>query len=183
MSSLAFHETAVAGAFRVTSEKVHDARGAFGRTFCRATFVEAGLELPIEQCSVSFNEHAGTLRGMHLQASPFEEVKLVRCTRGRIFDVVLDLRPTSPSFLRWAGVELDADAHDALYIPRGCAHGFLTLEPKSEVFYQISPAFESGAARGFRFDDPAFRIVWPRAPAVISDRDRTFADFSPTTAP
>ena len=178
MSSPAFHETGVLGAYRVVPEKIHDERGVFARTFCRQTFIDAGLALPSEQCSISFNEHARTLRGMHYQAAPFEEVKLVRCTRGRIFDVALDLRPDSPTYLRWAGVELSAESHEALYVPSGCAHGFLTLEPHSEVFYQISPSFEAGAGRGVRFDDPAFGIAWPGQVKVVSERDRAFADFA-----
>ncbi len=178
MSGLSFRETEVIGAYRVVPKKVHDDRGAFGRTFCSRAFTDAGLELPTEQCSVSINEHEGTLRGMHYQEAPFEEVKLVRCTRGRVFDVALDLRADSQTYLKWAGVELSAETHEALYIPRGCAHGFLTLEPQSEVFYQIAPAFEAGVGRGVRFDDPAFGIVWPSVLRVISDRDRGYPDYT-----
>jgi dTDP-4-dehydrorhamnose 3,5-epimerase len=126
---------------------------------------------------VSFNVRAGTLRGLHYQAAPHEEAKLVRCTRGRAFDVAVDLRPSSPTFRRWTSVVLSPDEHTALYLPRGCAHGFLTLEDATELVYQISPAFVADAARGVRWDDPAFGVRWPSAPTVISERDASFDDF------
>jgi dTDP-4-dehydrorhamnose 3,5-epimerase len=169
--------TEIEGVLRVIPERFGDERGFFARTFCERTFREAGLEPPSAQSSVSFNARAGTLRGLHFQAAPHEEVKLVRCTRGRAFDVAVDLRPYSTTFRRWTSVVLSPDEHVALYVPRGCAHGFLTLEDATELVYQISPAFVAEAARGVRWDDPAFGIAWPGMPAVLSERDATYPDF------
>jgi dTDP-4-dehydrorhamnose 3,5-epimerase len=169
--------TEIDGVLRVVPERRTDERGFFARTFCEQTFREAGLEPPTAQSSVSFNALAGTLRGLHFQAPPHEEVKLVRCTRGRAFDVAVDLRPTSPTFRRWTSVVLSPDEHTALYVPRGCAHGFLTLEDATELVYQISPAFVPEAARGVRWDDPAFGVRWPSAPTLLSERDASFPDF------
>jgi dTDP-4-dehydrorhamnose 3,5-epimerase len=170
--------TEIDGVVRVVPERHVDDRGFFARTFCERSFRDAGLEPPIAQSSVSFSARAGTLRGLHLQAAPHEEVKLVRCTRGRAFDVALDLRPASATFRRWTSVILSPDEHTALYVPRGCAHGFLTLEDATELVYQISPAFVPEAARGVRWDDPAFGIDWPAPPKVLSQRDATYPDFS-----
>jgi dTDP-4-dehydrorhamnose 3,5-epimerase len=129
------------------------------------------------QCSLSFNKHKGTLRGMHYQIAPYEEAKLIRCTQGAIYDVVLDLRPQSPAFKDWIGVELTAGKRNLMYVPQGCAHGFLTLEDQSEVIYQMSEFQNSESARGVRWDDPAFQIKWPAKVEVISERDRTYPDF------
>ena len=129
------------------------------------------------QCNVSFNKRAGTLRGIHYQIAPWAETKVVRCTRGAIYDVVLDLRPESATFKGWIAVVLTADKHNMVYVPEGCAHGFLTLEDESEVFYQMSEFYSAGSAQGVRWDDPAFQVAWPRKVAMISERDRNYPDF------
>ena len=169
-----FTALTVAGSYLVEPEVMADERGFFSRTFCRDEFVEHGLNPGLVQCSVSFNRHSGTLRGMHYQKPPHEEAKLVRCTSGSIFDVVLDLRPQSASYLSWEGIQLSADNHKAVYIPAGCAHGFLTLKDGSEVFYQMSESYHPESAAGVRWDDPAFGIEWPMTDPIISDRDRTY---------
>jgi dTDP-4-dehydrorhamnose 3,5-epimerase len=148
-----------------------DARGSFARTYCAETFAAAGLETAVSQCSVSFNIRTGTLRGMHLQVAPHGEAKLVRCTAGAIFDVAVDVRRDSPTLGRWVGIRLDAETRRALFIPDGFAHGFLTLAPNTEVFYQISAPFVPAAARGFRWDDPAVGIMWPTEITAISEKD------------
>jgi dTDP-4-dehydrorhamnose 3,5-epimerase len=168
----------VAGAFIVEPEAVHDERGFFARTFSSSEFAAHALEPAIAQCSISFNPRRGTLRGMHYQQAPHAETKLVRCTRGSVFDVVLDLRRDSPSFGEWAGVELTGENHLAMYVPEGCAHGFQTLTDDAEVFYQISVPFAADAGRGVRWDDSAFGIDWPIAVEVISQRDATYPDFA-----
>jgi dTDP-4-dehydrorhamnose 3,5-epimerase len=168
----------LAGAFVVEPEPVEDERGFFARTWCRREWHARGLNAELAQCSVSFTTKAGTVRGMHYQAAPHAEAKLVRCTRGRIYDVIVDLRPDSPTFKRWTAMELDADDRRMLYVPEGCAHGFQTLADATEVFYQISAAYDAASQRGVRWDDPAFGIVWPDAPArIVSARDRAFPDF------
>ena len=172
-----FEPTPLAGAFVLEAERLEDDRGFFARTFCRNDFREAGLEPDLVQCSLSFNHRKGTLRGMHYQAAPHQEAKLVRCTMGAIHDVILDLRPDSPTFKESFGVELSANNRRALYIPAGLAHGFLTLTDDAEVFYQMSVPFHPGAARGVRWNDPAFGIEWPAEPRILSDRDRTYPDF------
>ena len=166
-----FVETPVAGAWLIVPERVSDARGFFARTFCEDEFRERGLDPRVAQCNVSFNEKRGTLRGMHYQAAPHGETKLVRCTMGAIHDVVVDLRCDSPTYHAVYGADLTAENRSMLYIPAGCAHGFVTLADASEVFYQMGAAFVPGARRGFRWDDPAFAIAWPIEPRVISDRD------------
>ncbi len=175
---MVFHEVGLAGAYLIEPERSEDDRGFLARTWCRREFEARGLDPRLAQCSVSFNARRGTLRGLHYQAAPFAEVKLVRCTRGSVFDVIVDLRPDSPTFTRWAAFELTADDHRMLYVPEGFAHGFQTLADQTEVFYQISESFDPASARGVRWDDPAFGIVWPPAGSrVLSDRDRAFADF------
>jgi dTDP-4-dehydrorhamnose 3,5-epimerase len=173
-----FVPTAVSGAFIVEPDEKADDRGMFARTFCAETFAARGLAPVFAQCNVSQNHKRGTLRGMHYQADPKPEAKLVRATRGRVFDVALDLRPASASYMRWAAVELDAARHNAFYIPEGCAHGFLTLEDDCELFYQMSEVYVADLARGVRFDDPAFSIAWPFAPTVISARDAALESHS-----
>lgn len=170
-----FTETELAGCVVVDVERIEDARGFFARTFSADEFERRGMpDAPIE-CSVSFNERAGTVRGLHYQETPHAEAKLVRCTRGRIFDVAVDVRPGSPTFLRWTAVELSAENRRGLYVPEGCAHGFLTLEPSCEVSYQISQRYAPGAARGLRWDDPALAIAWPVVGEVtISHRDSSW---------
>lgn len=173
-------ETPLAGAFVIELEPFADERGYFARTFDAEQFAAAGLDAAVIQSSTSFNAREGTLRGMHYQADPHGEVKLVRATRGAVFDVIVDLREDSPSFRRWFGVELDAASGRSLYIPVGFAHGFQTLADSSEVLYQINHAYVPHAARGVRFDDPAFAIEWPPPPSagrVISQRDSSFPDF------
>ncbi len=163
--------------FRIHPERMTDERGFFARTWCAEEFKEAGLDARLVQCSISFNARKGTLRGMHYQAVPIAETKLVRCTMGAIYDVVLDLRTESPTFRKWIGMTLSAENREMVYIPEGCAHGFLTLEDHSEVFYQMSEFYYPEAARGVRWDDPAFGIEWPGDVTVISERDRTLSDF------
>jgi dTDP-4-dehydrorhamnose 3,5-epimerase len=166
-----FTETTIPGAFLVDVERHEDERGFFARTWCAAEFAARGLASSLTQCSISYNARRGTLRGMHYQAAPYEETKLVRCTRGAIYDVIVDLATR-----RWEGFELTAENRRALYIPRGLAHGFLTLEDATEVSYQIDVPYEPGAARGVRWDDPALAIEWPFAPVVVSERDRAYGD-------
>jgi dTDP-4-dehydrorhamnose 3,5-epimerase len=172
-----FHETKISGVFEIHVERKSDDRGFFARTWCRTEFEDHGLNGNLVQCSLSFNRQKRTLRGMHYQAAPFAESKLVRCTQGSIYDVVLDLRPHSGSFRDWIAVTLTAENRNMVYVPQGCAHGFLTLKDETEVFYQMSEFFDLESARGVRWDDPAFQIVWPEGVEVISERDRTYSDF------
>lgn len=176
-----FEETPLAGAFLVRIEPHHDERGFFARSFCREEFLGRGLNGDLVQSSVSFNPRRGTLRGLHYQAPPFAETKLVRCTRGRIHDVIVDLRSREPSFKRSWAVELSADNRLMLYIPDGFAHGFLTLEDDSEVLYQMSTPYHAESARRLRYDDPAFAISWPFPPRVIGARDLDCAPFDEAT--
>ena len=169
-----FTSTALAGVWEVRPELVEDERGAFARVSCNEEFAAHGLPAAWSQCSLSWNPRSGTLRGMHYQAEPYGEHKLVRCTRGRIFDVAVDLRQDSPTRFGWHGLELSAINRAALYIPPGVAHGFLTLEDESEVFYQIREPYQPGYGRGVRWDDPAFGIAWPRNPVCISYRDASY---------
>jgi dTDP-4-dehydrorhamnose 3,5-epimerase len=175
-----FRETPIEGAWIVETEPATDGRGLFARTFDADEFAARGLEAGVAQCSTSLNTRAGTLRGLHLQAGEHGESKLVRCTAGVVYDVMLDLRPDSPSHGRWHGVELSAERRDAAYVPRGVAHGFQTLTDGSELLYMIDRAYEPAAATGVRWDDPAFGIDWPPAPAgrTISDRDLAWPDYA-----
>jgi dTDP-4-dehydrorhamnose 3,5-epimerase len=165
-------ETPLAGVYRIVSDRHADARGFFGRVYCQRTLDEWGLHSHYPQHSVSFNKEKGTLRGMHLQRSPHAEIKLVQCLHGGIFDVVVDLRPESPNFGRWTGVELTAANGEILYVPEGFAHGFVTLTDAATLHYCISVEYEPSAAAGLRWDDPDIGIAWPFAPHIISDRDR-----------
>jgi dTDP-4-dehydrorhamnose 3,5-epimerase len=174
-----FTETRVAGAFLIEPEPIADRRGLFARTFCQEEFEAHGLNPCVSQCNVSFNHRRGTLRGLHYQAAPHQEAKLVRCTSGAIWDVALDLRPGSPSYRAWFGAELTAANRAMLYVPEGCAHGFLTLADATEVAYQMSAPYEPAAARGVRWDDPAFGIDWPGEVLVINERDRSYPDVGP----
>jgi dTDP-4-dehydrorhamnose 3,5-epimerase len=169
--------TAIAGMAEVLAQPARDARGAFLRSWCRETFAAAGLDFTPVQASLSENTHRHTLRGMHLQAAPAEEQKLVRCLRGAVFDVTLDLRPGSPTRLAHVAVRLDAAAGNAVFIPRGCAHGFLTLSDDVLLEYLIDTPHAPSSARGVRWDDPAFAIAWPAVPAVMSDRDQNWPDY------
>jgi dTDP-4-dehydrorhamnose 3,5-epimerase len=172
-----FAETAIPGVVAVDVEPREDERGAFARLQCPDEFAAAGHPFVPAQTSLSRNPGAGTLRGMHYQPEPHAETKLVRVVRGRMFDVAVDLRPASPTYRRWVSAELSADNARALLVPRGVAHGFLTLEADTDVLYQIGPAFQPGHEAGVRWDDPAFAIAWPARPALISPRDATYPDF------
>lgn len=174
---MTFHETKLPGVFEITVEQKVDDRGFFARSWCTSEFAERSLNPRLVQCSISFNDRKGTFRGMHYQAAPHAETKLVRCTQGSIHDIVLDLRSQSPTFKQWISVVLRAAQHNMVYVPEGCAHGFLTLEDKSEVFYQMSEFYDAESARGLRWDDPAFQIVLPSKIEVISERDRTYPNF------
>ena len=169
-----FTPTSVDGAFVIDVEPVGDNRGGFARTWCQREFEARGLKVTPVQCSVSMNPVRGTIRGMHYQADPHGEPKLVRCTRGAVYDVVLDIRPMSPTFRRWISVELTEANRRSVYAPPGTAHGFQTLAPDSEVYYQIAQFYEPSSARGVRWDDPFFGIQWPDQPAVMSERDQGF---------
>ncbi len=174
-----FHLTTLSGAWLIDLQPIPDERGSFMRTFCEREFAAYNLETNFVQHSTSFSARRGTVRGMHFQRPPHEETKLVRCTGGRIWDVILDLRPSSPTFRRWEGLELSAEARNQLYIPKGFAHGFQTLSDDAEVHYLISTEYAPAAAAGVRHDDPAFPIDWPLPVAVISDKDRSWPDFRP----
>src|ERR1700733_915863 len=156
-----FSETKLPGVFEIDLVRNSDGRGFFARSWCHREAGDHGLNPRIVQCNISFNLRKGTLRGMHYQEEPFPEAKLVRCTNGAIYDVVLDLRPNSPAFKNWIGVTLTAGNRRMLYIPEGCAHGFLTLEDETEVFYQMSEFYHPESSRGVRWDDPAFQVAWP----------------------
>jgi dTDP-4-dehydrorhamnose 3,5-epimerase len=173
-----FRETPLAGAFVLTPERFEDDRGFFARTYDRDRFEAHGLDPEVVQCSVSYNHRRGTLRGLHFQAAPQEEIKLVRCTRGRVWDVIVDVRPGSATRGRHFALILSAEEGNALYVPKGMAHGFLTLEDAAEVFYQISARYSPEHARGYRWDDPTFAIPWPEPATVISDKDRNLPLFS-----
>jgi dTDP-4-dehydrorhamnose 3,5-epimerase len=163
----------------VDIERQEDERGFFARSWCRREFAAHGISAEFAQSSVSLNRSRGTLRGLHYQAAPYEEAKLVRCTRGAVYDVVVDIRAQSATFLQHVGVVLSAANHRALYVPEGCAHGFLTLSDDAEVLYHMSQVYEPTAARGVRWDDPQFGIFWPGPVRVVAERDRTYPDFQP----
>lgn len=172
-----FTETVLKGAFIVDVELREDERGFFARSWCENEFKEHGLNSHIAQCNISFNKKQGTLRGLHYQVSPFAEEKLVRCTRGAICDVIVDLRPESLTFKQWLRVELTKENHRSIFIPAGFAHGFQTLQDNSEVFYQMSEFFHPECARGVRWNDPAFGIDWPINQQIISQRDQEYPNF------
>jgi dTDP-4-dehydrorhamnose 3,5-epimerase len=172
-----FKKTKISGVFEINLERKIDERGFFARTWCQKEFDACGLNSKLVQCSISYNTCKATLRGLHYQAAPFAESKLVRCTRGAVYDVVVDLRPESPTFKDWISLVLTAENRQMVFIPEGCAHGFLTLEDHSELFYQMSEFYDARFARGVRWNDPAFCISWPEPVAVISDRDRDYPDF------
>lgn len=174
-----FHATPLPGAFTISLDRRTDERGFFARLFCEDEFAAAGLESRFVQCNDSFNARRGTLRGMHYQLQPSAEVKVVRCIQGALFDVIVDLRPDSPTHRLWFGAELSASNRTMMYVPRGCAHGFITLQDDTEALYLVSQRHDPGAERGLRFDDPAFGIAWPMAPSVISDKDAAWPDFDP----
>jgi len=167
------------GAYLIEPEALMDERGMFARTYCRKEFEACGLNSNMVQCSTSFNIRRGTLRGLHYRVAPHAEVKLVRCTRGAVYDVVVDLRPESLTFHQWCAIELTSDNRTMVYVPEGFAHGFETLEDSSEVFYQMSEFYEPAYERGIRWNESTFKFEWPFEPVVISARDRTYADFVP----
>jgi len=172
-----FRETELPGAFVIELQKYEDERGFFARCWCQQEFESHGLNPRTVQGNISFNKVKGTLRGMHYQVAPHAETKLVRCTRGAIYDVIIDLRRESPTYKRYVSEVLSSTNYKALFIPEGCAHGFQTLEDNSEVFYQMSEFYSPEHQRGLRYNDPAFRINWPIEATVISDRDRNYEDF------
>lgn len=172
-----FIETRLKGAYIIELEPIEDERGFFARSWCRKEFAEHGLNPNLVQCNISFNRKKGTVRGMHYQVKPYEEAKLVRCTRGAIYDVIIDLRSESPTFKQWVSVELSAGNCKMLYIPEGFAHGFQTLEDDTEVFYQMAEFYHPESARGLRWNDQAFAIKWLLPELVISKQDRNYPDF------
>jgi dTDP-4-dehydrorhamnose 3,5-epimerase len=173
-----FTETKLKGAFLIDVERREDERGFFGRAWCKKEFDALGLNSDAVQANVSYNVHRGTLRGMHYQRAPFSESKTVRCTSGSIFDVIVDIRPGSPTFCQWLGVTLTAAGFRMLYVPEGFAHGFVTLEDHSSVHYLVTQYYTAGAEAGLRFDDPAFRIIWPIEPILMSSKDRIHPPFA-----
>jgi len=174
-----FADTLLSGVFIIDPEPLEDARGFFARIWCEREYATHGLNTRIVQASVSLNKRKGTLRGLHYQAAPHQETKLVRCTRGAIFDVVVDLRPDSATYCRYVSALLSAENHRMIYVPEGCAHGFQTLEDNSEVAYQMSEFYSPEYARGVRWDDPAFGIAWPPDDRTIHDRDQSYPPFRP----
>ena len=173
-----FTETKLKGAYIVDIKRIEDDRGFFGRAWCQKEFEEMGLSANVVQSNLSSNKKKGTLRGMHFQVTPFAESKLVRCTRGALYDVIIDLRPASPTYMQWLGVELTADSFRMLYVPENFAHGFLTLEDNTDITYQVTQFYAPGAERGIRYNDPAFNIQWPIDPQIISEKDKAHADFA-----
>ena len=172
-----FIETQLKGAFVIEPERITDERGFFARTWCQKELASRGLETRVAQCNISYNPQRGTLRGMHFQTAPCEEVKIVRCTRGEIYDVIIDLRPTSSTFKKWFCLTISEEKRNMLYIPKGFAHGFITLSDRVEVFYQMSEFYSPDHARGVRWNDPAFNISWPREVRLICERDNNYPDF------
>ena len=172
-----FLETPLQGAYVIELEKLEDERGFFARSWCVREFATKGLDPHLVQCNVSFNKRKGTLRGLHYQIPPHAEVKLVRCTKGSLFDVIVDLRKDSPTFLKWVGVELTASNHRMLYIPKLFAHGFQTLEDDTEIFYQMSEFYEPAASKGLRWNDPRLGINWPDDCGAMSQKDQAYSDI------
>lgn len=172
-----FIESKLIGAFTIELQKLQDQRGFFSRTWCAKEFAAHGLTPVVQQANISFNIRKGTLRGMHFQIPPHSEAKTVRCTRGSIFDVIIDLRTDSPTYKQWFGVELTADNYKMLYVPENFAHGFQTLEDHTEVAYQVSQFYTPGSERGIRWNDPVFNIKWPIEVRMISDKDNSWPDY------
>jgi dTDP-4-dehydrorhamnose 3,5-epimerase len=175
-----FRRTGFEGLFVIELERLADSRGFFARSWCAREFADHGLETAVAQCNISYNEKRGTLRGLHFQEKPFEEDKIVRCTKGLIYDVAVDLRSNSPTFRRWFAVELSEENRQAIFIPKGFAHGFQTLVDGSEVLYQMSEFYHPEAQAGVRWNDPAFGIQWPLPEANLSPKDAALPDFVPT---
>ena len=169
----------LSGAYLIELDLVRDERGFFARTWCAEEFQQLGLNPELAQCSISSNKSRGTLRGMHFQAEPYAETKLIRCSSGAIYDVIVDLRPDSPTYCKWFAAELTSENHKMLYVPEGFAHGFQTLVDNTELFYQISVTYQAEHARGVRWNDPIFGIEWPISNPIISARDSAYADHRP----
>jgi dTDP-4-dehydrorhamnose 3,5-epimerase len=181
-----FRETRLKGVVEIELEMQADERGYFARSYCSREFEAHGLNSRVVQCNISHNRQRGTVRGMHYQQPPHQEAKLIRCVKGALYDVALDLRADSPTFREWVGVELraaDRQPSRMLYVPEGCAHGFQTLEDDTEILYQMSEFYAPESARGYRWDDPAFSLTWPEPVRVISERDRTYPDFADASPP
>ena len=172
-----FTETKLKGAFIIEISKIEDARGFFGRYWCKNEFANYNLNTNIVQANISVNKQKGTLRGMHFQKNPFQETKLIRCSQGAIFDVIIDLRPQSPTFKQWEGIELTQDNYKMLYIPENFAHGMITLQDNTEVTYLITQFYTPGAEGGIRWNDPAIGIHWPVSPSIITEKDKNYPDF------
>jgi dTDP-4-dehydrorhamnose 3,5-epimerase len=170
-------KTAIGGVYSIRPKVQKDERGFFARTFCKDELTKHGIETDVVQCNISFNKNVRTLRGLHYQCAPFEEAKFVSCPRGKIFDVVVDLRQTSPTFLMWEAFDINEDNNFSVYIPKGCAHGFMTCEPDTMVYYQMTEFYHPECACGIRWDDPTFRIIWPQIPECLSDKDTNYPDY------
>ena len=175
-----FQETRIKGAYIIDVQPITDERGFFARSFCKSEFEKHDLNFDVQQANISFNKQKGTLRGLHMQMAPYAEMKLVRCTRGAIFDVLVDLRESSDTYLQWTAAELTTDNYKMLLIPEGCAHGYLTLSDNTEVTYQVSQKYQPGFEVGYKWDDPAFNIDWPIDPIVISEKDKAHSSFTLT---
>ena len=179
-----FKETKLSGAYIISIEKREDHRGYFARAWCQKEFEAHSLTTRLVQCNLSFNPKKNTLRGMHYQVAPYEETKLLRCTKGAIFDVIIDLRPESPTFKSWVGVELTEENRDMLFVPEGFAHGYQTLVDNSEVFYQVSEFYQPGSESGLRWNDPSINIQWPMpGPMTISSKDQSWPDYQSSPLP
>ena len=174
-----FLETKLKGSYLIELEKNTDERGFFARSYCRKEFEKYGLNSKVVQCNISFNKKKQTLRGMHYQTKPYEEAKLIRCTHGAIYDVIIDLRPDSSTYLKHYGVQLNEDNRLMLFVPEGFAHGFITLQDRTEIFYQMSEFYAPESAMGLRYNDPLFGIKWPEDAKIISNRDKNYPDFKP----
>lgn len=172
-----FTETNLKGAYILEIRKIEDERGFFGRSWCKKEMEDHGLNGNLCQANTSYSRLKGTIRGMHYQVSPYEETKLIRCTRGSIYDVIIDLRPDSETYLKWFGTELNQESYNMLYVPEGFAHGFITLQDNSEVYYNVTQFYIPGAEAGIRYNDPLFNIHWPVTPTVVSDKDSSHPDY------
>jgi dTDP-4-dehydrorhamnose 3,5-epimerase len=172
-----FTETKLKGAYIINLQRLEDERGFFARTFCKQEFKKYGLNIEIAQSNISYSKKKGTLRGMHMQLAPFEESKLIKCNQGAIYDVIVDLRKKSKTFLQWIGAELTSKNNQMIYVPEGFAHGFITLQDNTEVSYQMNQFYTPGSEKGYRWNDPAFDIIWPMAPVVMAEKDKNFPLF------
>jgi len=175
-----FTASRIPGAWIIDITAIHDHRGFFAMTWLPDDFRKHGIDPPLAQCNLAFNHKRGTLRGMHFQAAPYAQAKIIRCTRGGLLDVIVDLRPESPTYRQWDAVELTADNHRMFYMPEGIAHGYLTLADETEAYYHASTPWQPSAESGVRWNDPAFAISWPFAPVLISDKDAAWPDHVPT---